>query len=71
MITVEGVHDMVSTIIKSMLGNDGPFRDEYSRGIHNGLELALAYIEERPTFFRDANKKHDPEDMKRYPEYFL
>lgn len=49
---------------------DGKF-DTYDQGLVNGLEIALAMIEERPAFFVDINKKHSDNDIKSYPEYFL
>lgn len=44
---------------------------EYEWGMYNGLEVALSFLEDRPAFFIDQNKKHNPYDLKHYPEYFL
>lgn len=37
--------------------------DEYSCGIYNGLELALAILEEREPEFVFAEKKEEPKQM--------
>lgn len=44
---------------------------EYNQGMLNGLEVALAYLEDRPVFFIDQDSKYDPYDLERFPEYFL
>lgn len=44
---------------------------DYEWGMYNGLETVLALLEDRPAFYIDQNKKHNPYDLKQYPEYFL
>lgn len=69
--TAEEVHTMVLAAMGSMLGTTLSFSSEYSRGVCNGLEMVLAYMEERPVFYRDEYKKHLNEDIAKFPEYFL
>jgi hypothetical protein len=43
----------------------------YSQGLYNGIELAIALMEERRAFYIGKNGEHSAKDMKDYPEYFL
>lgn len=44
---------------------------EYDLGFIHGIELALSFIEQRPTFYIRKDGSYDPYDMSRFPEYFL
>lgn len=44
---------------------------DYGHGLHNGLEMALALIENRPAFHIKKNMQYHKHDLESYPEYFL
>ena len=58
---------------EGFLADDGSkeFSGEYQQGYFNGIEVIIAYIEERPQLFRDINKKISQTDRDRFPEHFL
>lgn len=53
------------------LNDPEPFDNEYSWGVCNGIEIALALLEERPHFLIDKYKQYNSLDKERFPEYFL
>tara|TARA_B110000908_G_scaffold166475_1_gene217681 strand:- start:801 stop:1010 length:210 start_codon:yes stop_codon:yes gene_type:complete len=44
---------------------------EYDRGLYNGLEIAQALIERRPSFLLNKDNTFDKIDVEAYPEFFL
>lgn len=48
-----------------------PFNEEYEWGFYNGVEIALALMENRPAFYLDKEGKYNPHDIEKYPEHFL
>lgn len=63
--------EQIKTYKEVLLTNTAvPLPDEVL-GMVNGLEMALALLESRPTFYLDKNKKFNTEDIKNYPDYFI
>ena len=58
---------------KDMMLFDGnkEFHSSHAHGFCNGIEAALAIIEERPVFFVDYAKNYDPHDVTKHPEHFI
>ena len=58
---------------EGLIKGDGSdkFSGEYQQGYYNGIEILIAYIEERPQLFRGMDKKPMRTDMDKFPEYFL
>ena len=53
------------------LNIDGDFKDDYNWGLFNGLEIALAVIEDRPAFMIKKDKSYSKYDLEKNAEYFL
>lgn len=51
-------------------GDKDQFTD-YDMGMWNGLEIALSFLENRPSFTKDRNKQYNPNTTEQFPEYFL
>ena len=68
---IHTLHKMLTECKEIYLQSNEEFESDYSWGICNGLELALSLLEDRPSFFVDEKKKHNPIDVESYPEYFL
>lgn len=70
--SIEEVHKMITTTMAMVLNHHtDKFSSEYSQGVWNGLELVCAYMENRPAFHKDINKKHLKQDLSSFPEYFV
>ena len=67
---VEDLRDQIKTYKDKMEG-EGPFTTEHAQGFYNGMEAALAIVEDRPAFFKNKDKSYCDYDLKKYPEYFV
>ena len=69
---IDAVHETLLRYKKvMMMDGDGNFRDGHAHGFCNGLEAAIAIIEDRPPFFVDIDRKYDPYDVHKHPEHFI
>jgi len=68
---IKEVQEALSRYKELYLNSRKEFKDDYSWGICNGIEIALALVEDRPVFYIDKEKQHNKKDLKEYPEYFL
>ena len=65
------VIEMINYYKDVYLDDPSSFEDDYAWGLCNGLEIALAILEERPAFYIDKYKRYDKYDIENNPEYFL
>lgn len=54
-----------------ILATEGDTLSPEKTGMYNGVETALAILENRPAFHINCQRKHRKEDVERHPEYFL
>jgi len=69
--TVEDIHKILLMYKSNMKGGGDFFPTGHAHGFYNGIEAALAIVEDRPAFFVKDDKMHNPFDVKRYPEHFV
>lgn len=68
----ETVHETLVRYKKVMMADgEGQFKDGHAHGFCNGLEAAIAILEDRPPFFVNADRTYDPYDMHKHPEHFI
>lgn len=63
--------DMLKRLHTNYTGCGKPFDTKYAWGFCNGLEAAIALLEQRPPFYLDKNSNYDKIDQEKYPEYFI
>ena len=69
---IDEVHEMVEVYMNLLKGDPGkPFRNEEEMSMYNGMEMAMAIIERRPTFFLNINKDYNKRDMEKHPDLFI
>lgn len=68
---VEDIKEMIEHYKSIYMEDPSMFVDDYEWGLCNGLEIALALVEGRPTFYIDKHKRYDKYDVENNPEYFL
>jgi hypothetical protein len=68
---VEDIREMIEHYKSIYMEDPCMFVDDYEWGLCNGLEIALALVEGRPTFYIDKYKRYDKYDVDNNPEYFL
>lgn len=54
-----------------ILKSEGKVLSPEKTGMYNGIETALALLENRPAFHINCKREHRKEDMQRHPEHFL
>lgn len=54
-----------------ILAAEGDVLSPEKTGMYNGIETALALLENRPAFHINCKREHRKEDIARHPEYFL
>jgi hypothetical protein len=62
---------ILSAIKYAFTLNPEPFNDDFDHGYYNGLEVAIAAMENRPPLYLTKDKKYHENDKAMYPEYFI
>jgi hypothetical protein len=63
--------DKLKTYMRIMLKGESTPLSDHALGTHNGMEIALALMENRPVFYIDKNKQYNQQDIDMHPDYFL
>lgn len=70
--SIDDAHKLVKGYKETLIGDRTvPFRTAADKDVCNGVEIALAIIENRPAFLLDINKQYTREDMINHPDYFI
>lgn len=71
--STEAVLTFAKWLKEGVLEGDGSgrFSGEHQQGYYYGIEVIIAYMEERPALFRNMDKEAMKTDLQRFPEYFI